>query len=224
LCFVFYVSTMFLKEICQIPNLVSLVRIFLIPVIGYYLRRQDEQAVWLALFCVVLAGITDGLDGFLARRLKKVSRLGILLDPVADKIFAGALVVLLIFYRDFPIWLAVLIISRDLLILLGGALIVKKKDVAIPSNLTGKYAFTSIAILLACHIVRFDFGIDLMTYLTVILLLASIVNYIRVFVIVSGGQAIPVFKDRRIYKFGRTVFSSIFLIIFLYRFYIFVTG
>ena len=117
-----------------------------------------------------------------------------------------------------------MIISRDLLIILGGGLVVKKKDIAIPSNLTGKYAFASISVLLACHIVRFEFGIELMTYVTVILILATIINYIRVFVTVSKVGSVPVFKDRRIYKLGRTAVTLVISIIFLYRFYIFVTG
>ena len=90
----------------QIPNLVSLSRIAMVPFLGYYLARGDDRSTLICAILMIVAGITDGLDGYLARRLGQISKLGIALDPVADKIFAGALVLLLIFYRDFPIWLA----------------------------------------------------------------------------------------------------------------------
>jgi CDP-diacylglycerol--glycerol-3-phosphate 3-phosphatidyltransferase/cardiolipin synthase len=87
--------------ILNIPNLITLSRIILIPLlIGIFylpegtLTRQDQNIIATAIF--ILAGITDWLDGYLARRLNQMSAFGAFLDPVADKlIVAGALVVLL---------------------------------------------------------------------------------------------------------------------------------
>ena len=64
---------------------------------------------------------TDLIDGWIARNFNQASRFGAFLDPVADKIFAGITVVLLIFYRDLPLWLAAVILGRDLIIMLAGA-------------------------------------------------------------------------------------------------------
>lgn len=205
------------REMLNIPNLLSLSRIFLAPVIGYYLWRGDARSTLICLILLAIAGITDGLDGYLARRLNQVSNFGIALDPVADKILAGAVVVMLIFYRDFPLWLAVLIIGRDVLILLAGMYLVKERRLVLPSSITGKYAFAAIAFLLGSYIIRFDFGILLTTYVTIGLLVASTINYARVFMRVRNGRDMPVFRDRPVYKALRVGASIVGLVIFFYK-------
>ena len=201
----------------QIPNLVSLSRVALTPFVGYYLAQGDNRSTLICAILLVVAGITDGLDGYLARRLGQVGKLGIALDPIADKVFAGVLVILLIFYREFPVWLAAAIVGRDLLILAAGSMLLKGKQVVIPSNITGKYAFGVMAFLLGSYVIRFDFGIWLTTTATVALLILSTIVYARVFVYVRRGKDAPVFNDRPIYKILRIGGSLILLVIFLYK-------
>lgn len=206
----------------SIPNLLSLSRVFLTPVIGYFLWRGDDRATVIALVLIILAAVTDGLDGYLARKLGQISDLGIALDPVADKIFAGVLVILLVLFRDFPLWLAAVIVGRDLLIMVGGGLIIRQRKVTVPSNLTGKYAFAVIAVLLASHVIRFEFGIVFMTYLTVLFVFLSVLSYFRIFVVMAGGRPVPVFRDKAVYKAGRIVLAFAVTAVFLYRLYGFV--
>ena len=206
----------------SIPNLLSLSRVFLTPVIGYFLWRGDDRATVIALLLIILAAVTDGLDGYLARKLGQISDLGIALDPVADKIFAGVLVVLLVWFRGFPLWLAAVIVGRDLLIMVGGLLIIRRRKVVVPSNLTGKYTFTAIAVLLASYVIRFEFGIVFMTYLTVLFVIVSTVNYLRLFVVLAGGRPMSVFRDKAVYRVGRVILTLAVTIIFLYRLYGFV--
>ncbi|MEW6411860.1 MAG: CDP-alcohol phosphatidyltransferase family protein [Candidatus Zixiibacteriota bacterium] len=201
----------------QIANLVSISRILLTPFVGYYLAQGDSRSTLICAALLVLAGITDGLDGYLARRLKQVSEFGIALDPIADKIFAGVLVVLLIFYRDFPIWLAAAIVGRDLLILIAGSILLRGRKVVIPSNITGKYTFGVMAFLLGSYVIRFPFGIWLTTWVTVILLILSTLIYARVFWHVRRGQAPPVFRDKLMYKVLRVSLSSFALGVYLFR-------
>jgi len=210
-----------LSEITSPPNLVSLSRVLLIPFIGYFLSREGNSAVIVCAILMVLAGVSDGLDGYLARRLGKVTRLGILLDPLADKLFAGALVILLILYRDLPIWLAAVIVGRDLLIVMVGGLLMRGRDLSLPSNLTGKYTFSAIAILLGSYVVHFEFGVNLFIWITLVLLLVSTVSYARVMMIVRRGGRPPVFADRPAYLVARVALSVIVLAVFLYRFYLF---
>lgn len=201
----------------QIPNLVSLLRLALIPAIGYYLSIGDSRSTLICAILMIVAGITDGLDGYLARRMNQVTQFGIALDPVADKLFAGALIVLLIFYREFPIWLAAAIIGRDLLILLAGLILLGRQKVVVPSNITGKYTFGVMAFLLGSYVIRFDFGIRLTLMITVVLLVLSTVVYARVFLYVKRGQAPPVFQDKPVYKALRFGLSIIGLVWFFYR-------
>lgn len=204
-----------LRTLFQIPNLVSLSRVFLTPVIGYYLALGDDRSTVICVVLLALAGISDGLDGYLARRRHQVTRLGISLDPIADKIFAGILVILLILYRDFPLWLAALIIGRDLLILAAGLVLLEGRKIVLPSNLTGKNAFGVIVILLVSYVIRFPFGILLTTYLSAGLIVLSTINYARVFIRTKRGEAVAPFKDKTVYKAlrigGWIVFSAVYL-------------
>ncbi len=209
-----------MKDLLQIPNLVSLSRIILAPLVGYFLWKNDDRSTLICLSLLVLAGVSDGLDGYLARRLKKVSPLGIALDPVADKIFAGLLIVFLVLFRDLPLWLATVVVGRDLLILAGGTILLKKKHLTVPSNLTGKYTFTVIIFLLGSYIIRFPFGITLYTYLTVIMTAASIIIYGRVFMFIRNGQPAPEFVDRPVFKTGRSLLSLALISITLYYLYL----
>jgi len=100
----------------NIPNLITLLRIILVPVIvilliqGFFLK---------ALIVFVVAGLSDALDGFLARVLHQQTVLGAYLDPIADKALLASSFVTLSILHIIPSWLAVIVISRDFIILLG---------------------------------------------------------------------------------------------------------
>ncbi len=193
-----------LRELRYLPNLFSLSRVALAPFVCYLLWRPENWATGAAIGLVILAAITDGLDGYLARRMKQVTPIGIALDPVADKLFAALLVVGLIFFRDFPWWLAALVIGRDLLILIGGALLIRaRRNLTLPSNLTGKWAFASLVVLLGAHMIRFDFSISLMTPIVTVLWIASLVVYARNFLRLWHGETVTPFKDRASLKLAR---------------------
>ena len=100
-----------------IPNAISLMRIALIvPILLLILR--DQYALALGLF--VIAGFSDGLDGYLANRFDWTTRLGGLLDPVADKLLVAGMFIILALVGDIPAWLAAIVILRDIVIF-GGA-------------------------------------------------------------------------------------------------------
>lgn len=100
----------------QIPNIITVIRILSIAPICWLLWR-DSYA--LALVLLVLAGLSDALDGFLARRYRWFTRLGAILDPIADKLFVVSLVIVFGLKGDLPGWLIVLVIGRDLVIVSG---------------------------------------------------------------------------------------------------------
>ncbi|MEM1432486.1 MAG: CDP-alcohol phosphatidyltransferase family protein [Pseudomonadota bacterium] len=99
-----------------LPNAISVMRILLvIPAVSFMLRA--EYATALAL--VGIAAISDGLDGFLARRFDWTSRLGAFLDPIADKLLVAALYVTLTLAGAIPLWLLAVVVLRDLVIVTG---------------------------------------------------------------------------------------------------------
>jgi cardiolipin synthase len=111
-----------------LPNALTLLRLVATPLIVWAIL---EGSYGLALGVFFLAGISDGLDGVLARRLGGVSRFGAYLDPIADKVFVVAVYLALAARALAPWWLVGLALGRDLLILVGAALLLalgKKRD------------------------------------------------------------------------------------------------
>jgi cardiolipin synthase len=104
----------------NIPNFISLVRILLVPVIVIFLM---QGAFVKALIVLAVSGLTDALDGFLARVLKQQTTLGAYLDPIADKALLVSCFVTLSIKGIIPGWLTVIVISRDCIILFGIAVL-----------------------------------------------------------------------------------------------------
>lgn len=207
------------RELWQPANLMSLARIPLAFLVLHFLSQDGSTAMLIAVLLLIVAGITDALDGFLARRSGNVTALGIALDPLADKIFAGVVCVGLILYRDFPLWLAAAVIGRDLLILGFSQLLVRDREISLPSNLIGKWAFAWLATLLGAHVIRFEFSIALVTPLVAVLLLASAISYGRVFMIVRSGRTPKPFADRALYRGIRYSFLAAMTIAHAIMFY-----
>jgi len=99
----------------QIPNLLTVARILLTPVVATYIWRREY--IFAAAFFAI-AGITDALDGWLARKLNASSRFGLFADPIADKLLLSTMFVVLAADRVLPWWFSGLVLGRDLLILL----------------------------------------------------------------------------------------------------------
>lgn len=100
----------------NLPNLLTLFRIVLVPVIVIFLIQESYLK---ALFAFILAGITDGLDGLFARIMHQKTVLGTYLDPLADKALISTCFVTLSILGIIPGWITVIVISRDIIILLG---------------------------------------------------------------------------------------------------------
>jgi cardiolipin synthase (CMP-forming) len=100
-----------------LPNAISTLRIVLIAPILYYVVRDRHD---LALVLFFIAGFSDGLDGYLAKRFDWHTRLGALLDPVADKLLVAGSFITLAATGLMPLWLAIVVVFRDVVIV-GGA-------------------------------------------------------------------------------------------------------
>lgn len=113
-------------EIFTIPNLLSIFRLALIPVIIWlYWSKQDFYA---ATAVVILSGATDVIDGFIARRFNMVSDFGKILDPIADKLTQGVLIICLSFKYPLMIPLVILFVSKEFIMASLGAITIKKQD------------------------------------------------------------------------------------------------
>ena len=145
-----------LRRIWTISNLLSFSRIvLLVPLAFFLLGDAPNSRIWAAAV-VLVAGLTDFFDGFVARRLHQVTDLGKILDPVADKIAAGGSAILLLMIDAIPLWYVVVVISRDLVILLGSIYIRSRKNVIAQSNWPGKIAVTAIAVVVLLSVLGYD--------------------------------------------------------------------
>lgn len=120
-----------------LANRLTILRILMTPAITILLLYRHMEAA-IALF--LLAGITDGLDGFVARRRGQRTALGMVLDPLADKLLLMSSVITLTILRELPRWFTIIVVSRDL-ILIGGAVILYMfvGKVSMPPSWLGKW-------------------------------------------------------------------------------------
>jgi cardiolipin synthase len=97
-----------------LPNLITIGRLFLVPfTVWLIVKGESATAFWI----FILAGVSDAVDGFLARQFNLRSVLGSYLDPLADKVLLVSIYVTFAVLNEIPLWLAILIVSRDILII-----------------------------------------------------------------------------------------------------------
>ncbi len=170
---------MFEQKNINLSNLLSFSRIFLAIPIFFYLAEQKNN---LALIVIAFAFITDFLDGYFARHFNQVTELGKILDPLADKICTLAGFLALSVYQSFPVWIALLIIGRDVVISIASIYFIGRKKIVLSSNRIGKITVFVIALYACVYIFRWYTIAMFFHYLVIILILISVINYGIVFI------------------------------------------
>lgn len=126
-------------EIFTIPNLISFIRLCMIPIVLILILGQHNIAA--AILFALTAG-TDWVDGQIARRTDSVSKLGQLLDPAVDRLLLIFTVVGLLIIGRLPLWIIVFVLARDLLMLCGGYVLLHRFGARVPVIFAGKLATT----------------------------------------------------------------------------------
>jgi cardiolipin synthase len=164
-----------------IPNLISILRLFLVPLTIWLI--SSDKTRW-AFFVFVLAGVSDAVDGFLARQFNMGSALGAYLDPLADKALLVSIYVTFAVLNEIPVWLPILVVSRDFLII-GGVLLAWMLDVPITMRPRAISKVNTLAQITLAALVLGDLAFpgdlsvvrSMMVYLVGVLTLASAVVY-----------------------------------------------
>ena len=169
-------------ERLSIPNLITLARILLVPVVVWAIASNQMLFAFL-LFAA--AGVSDAVDGFLAKRFDMASELGAYLDPLADKVLIVSIYVSLGIVDALPRWLVILVVSRDLLIV-GG---VKPHPV---SKVNTAVQLLLVGLVLAALGFGFDAGWALIVTMAAVALftLLSVAVYLREWVRHMGANGI----------------------------------
>jgi cardiolipin synthase len=179
----------------SIPNLITLGRILLVPVVVWAIASNQ---MLFAFLLFMGAGISDAIDGFLAKRFGMASELGAYLDPLADKVLIVSIYISLGIADVLPRWLVILVVSRDLLIV-GGVMLswVVRKPVGVKPHPVSKANTAAQLLLVALVLAALGFGFDagwaltLTTAAVAVLTLASVALYLREWVQHMGAPSTP---------------------------------
>jgi CDP-diacylglycerol--glycerol-3-phosphate 3-phosphatidyltransferase len=142
----------------NLPNALTILRIFFVPLLvaalvqenlGFDFHGYPITNEWLALAIFLSAGLTDMLDGYLARRWRQVTTIGTLLDPIADKLLISAALISLVQVRVLPGWMAILVIGREFAVS-GLRAIAAAERYTIKASDLGKWKMTSQVAAVSC--------------------------------------------------------------------------
>ena len=155
-----------------------------IPIVILILKQGNEYRATV-LVLMFVGALTDLLDSLLARALNQVTDFGKLLDPTADKICIIAICAALVVVNDIPLWYAVIVALRDIMIVVGSAFIISRRKVVVQSVWAGKFTVNFIAAYLILATLRMDSLAVVKTvflYLSTISLFISFGVYARIYI------------------------------------------
>jgi CDP-diacylglycerol---glycerol-3-phosphate 3-phosphatidyltransferase len=139
-----------LRELGYPSNLLTLLRLLMLPFCLACLRRPERRRQ--ALICLGLAMLTDAFDGTIARHRNETSRLGEILDPIADKIVIDATALVLSQTRHFPWWATGLLLFRDIGILASASLVLRRSARVTTARLSGKATTAGLSLAMLLYI------------------------------------------------------------------------
>jgi CDP-diacylglycerol---glycerol-3-phosphate 3-phosphatidyltransferase len=189
-------------ELLNAPNLMTLGRVALIPVFLYLLSYENRRNSFLAAAVYAVCALTDWFDGWLARISNKVTTLGKFLDPLADKVIVVSALVMLVRLGRVPVWVVVVIITREFLIS-GVRTIAATEGLVIPASQGGKWKTSLQLCGIICLMLHYHYAIDyglgtlvtdfqavgsMLLYLSLVPLIASAIDYVRAFYTLDTGE------------------------------------
>jgi CDP-diacylglycerol--glycerol-3-phosphate 3-phosphatidyltransferase len=190
------------QELLNAPNLMTLGRIALIPVLLWLLYYENRRnSFWAALIYAVCA-LSDWFDGWLARVSNKVTTLGKFLDPLADKVIVLSALVMLVRLGRVAVWVVVVIVAREFLIS-GLRTIAATEGLVISASQGGKWKTSLQLCGIICLMLHYHFAIDYLLftvvtdfqavgtcvlYLSLVPGIASAVDYVRAFYTLDTGE------------------------------------
>jgi cardiolipin synthase (CMP-forming) len=194
----------------QLPNIITVLRILLVLPTAWMLW---ESRFMEAFVLMVVAGVSDALDGFLARRFGWMSKLGATLDPLADKFLVAAMFIVFTLQGHIPLWVALIVLFRDFTIIAGaGVYKLLYEEVEISPTFLSK-ANTAMQIITLCLLMAGFLPLGVVAeiaaeavqpcfYVLAVLGVSSGLDY----VVTWGSKAYREGKKRKLYKHGRGAF------------------
>ena len=164
-----------------IPNVLSIFRILLVPVFIIVVLSDAANANLYGMLVFLLAGLTDVLDGQIARKYNCTSLLGRILDPLADKMMVASALICATIKGFIPLWISILYVFKELTQAVGGVCFYNKMKDMMPSNWLGKAASVMFYLTIFCAFMISKMGwiLDVMVAICAVLLVTTLVVYVR---------------------------------------------
>lgn len=153
------------RELLYIPNLLTYARIVAIPAVVLLMFRADPKSSYMATVLYVVASTTDYFDGWLARRMGQTSLLGVFLDPLADKLFVMAALVMLVHLGRLPAWVVVLLLAREMSIT-GLRAIASSEGMNIAAGFSGKMKTAFQMVALCFLLMHYEYEVSFIFFST----------------------------------------------------------
>lgn len=166
-----------------IPNALTILRLILIPIIFLFVSQNNYI---IAIILLILSGLTDVLDGRIARKYNFISTFGTLLDPLADKLTQIATILALVIQDIIPLWILLVLLTKEIAMITGATFLFKKETVAIPSKWFGKLSTVLFYVAIFLSMIKkqfsFDYSFDLyLYYIALAFAVFALIMYFRLF-------------------------------------------
>ncbi|MFL0269458.1 CDP-diacylglycerol--glycerol-3-phosphate 3-phosphatidyltransferase [Candidatus Clostridium radicumherbarum] len=165
--------------IINLPNLLTIFRLILIPIFLIAFFSPSLNSLLYAVGIFLLAGVTDLLDGYIARKFNLITKVGIVLDPLADKLMLITVLTCLVIKSYIPIWMLIIIAGKEIFMIFCG-LFLYKRGTVIPSNIFGKLGTILFYISILTLSLDKALGIYLL-YISIAAALVAFFNYLIVY-------------------------------------------
>lgn len=168
----------------NVPNALSLFRLLLVPVFMWFFFLDAALARYASAGVYALAFLTDAADGYIARRFDQITRLGRILDPLADKLMTFTVILCITAAGIIPVWAVVVFFLKEASMLIGGGVMLRRTGDVIPANWLGKSS-TGVFFVVCAALVLFPsiprgWAIGLIS-LALALTVAALLNYLRLY-------------------------------------------
>ncbi len=173
------------SKLFTISNLITVSRLILLPFIVYFLITGQR---YIAFAIMLISLCSDAVDGFLARKLHQESEAGKVLDPLCDKISLAVIVITLLLLGAIPLWGVIIILSRDILILVGSFFLITHKAKVFKSNIMGKLTGGLLGAVVLAFTINLQLVGEILLYLSIPAIAASFGIYLSRYIKAMKGE------------------------------------
>jgi cardiolipin synthase (CMP-forming) len=167
----------------NVPNLLTLFRLFLIPVFVLLFFSGMTNSLLYSIYIFLIAGFTDILDGYIARKFNMITKWGTVLDPLADKLMLTSVLTCLVIANLAPLWVLIIITAKEVFMIVAGT-ILYRDDSVIPANSFGKIS----TFLFYISIFTLSFDVRFGDYLLYIAVASAIIAFINYFILYHNDK------------------------------------